>query len=119
MFRDQFPRLYELKDLVDDPTSPGAYFRDFDHLLESSEHVRHLYARREEVLQVLDADAWKALKVEAGPQVMSSRPEYRGWQALFDRLNEANAYRYLTKIGCSPSHSYRGQQSRPRTWRGG
>jgi len=101
MFRDQFPRLYELKDLVDDPTSPGAYFRDFDHLLESSEHVRHLYARREEVLQVLDADAWKALKVEAGPQVMSSRPEYRGWQALFDRLNEANAYRYLTKIGCS------------------
>src|ERR1039458_3272431 len=32
---------------------------------------------------------------------MSSRPEYRGWQALFDRLNEAKAYRYLTKIGCS------------------
>ena len=101
MFREQFPRLYELKDLVDDPTSPGASFRDFDQQLASSEHVRDVWARWERVLQALDAEAWEALKIEAAPHLMSSRPEYRGWQALFDRLNEAKAYRYLTKIGCS------------------
>jgi hypothetical protein len=101
MFRNQFQRLYELRDLVEDPTSSNAYFQNFDELLESSEHVRSVYARWEHVLQVLNADAWEMLKIEAAPHVLSSEPKYRGWQALFDCLNEANAYRYLVKIGCS------------------
>jgi hypothetical protein len=101
MFRNQFQRLYELRDLVEDPTSPNAYFQNFDELLESSEQVMSVYARWEHVLQVLNADAWEMLKFEAAPHVLSSEPKYRGWQALFDRLNEANAYRYLVKIGCS------------------
>jgi hypothetical protein len=31
----------------------------------------------------------------------SDEPPKRGWQALFDTLNELKAYAYLQRLGCS------------------
>lgn len=100
MFRVELPRLYELKDCIADPSSPDAYFKNFDHNLASSEHIKDVYLRRERALQGLDAAAWKHLKGEAG-RFLTTRDEHaRGWQQLFDVLNEAWAYNYLKSIGC-------------------
>src|SRR5450759_245769 len=30
VYRKELPRVYELRDLIQDPVSPDAYFRDFD-----------------------------------------------------------------------------------------
>ncbi len=57
MFRTQLPRIYELRDLTADPTSPDAYFQNFDEYVQDSLHVRQIYARWEKDLQGLDHDA--------------------------------------------------------------
>jgi hypothetical protein len=102
MFRTQMPRIYELKDLIDDPTSPDAYFQNFDrNLQDSPDHVRLMYLCWEKELQGLDPDAWEFLKTEASPHLTHKDRTGRGWQALFDILNQASAYNYLKALGCS------------------
>jgi hypothetical protein len=89
-----------LKDCITDPSSPNAYFQNFDQNLASSEHIRDVYLRRERALQGLDAAAWNHLKGEAS-RFLTARDEHaRGWQQLFDVLNEAWAYNYLKSIDC-------------------
>lgn len=100
MFRTELPRLYELKDCIADPASPDAYFQNFDHNLAGSEHIKDVYLRRERALQRLDDDAWKHLKGEASRFLTARDKHGRGWQQLFDVLNEAWAYNYLKSIGC-------------------
>jgi hypothetical protein len=51
-------------------------------------------------LQGLDAEAWEFLKSEAKPRLKTAHPT-RGWQQLFDTLNEAKGYNYLARIGCT------------------
>ncbi|MGA2569079.1 MAG: hypothetical protein ABSF23_01045 [Terracidiphilus sp.] len=99
-FRAEYPRLYGLKDCIADPTSPDAYFQNFDETLLNSTHVREVYSRLERTLQELDASAWAHLKEEIVPY-LGNRDSGRGWQQLFDILNEARAYRYLKSIGCT------------------
>jgi hypothetical protein len=101
MFRSQLPRLYELKDLINDPASPDAYFQNFDAHLMDSAHIMSIYVRWEGALQSLDTDAWECLKNEASPRLMASNKRGRGWQGLFDILNQAHAYNYLKRIGCT------------------
>jgi hypothetical protein len=50
-------------------------------------------------LRGLDSDAWDALKDAAAQRLV--RTKDRGWQPLFDILNEAKAYNHLVSIGCT------------------
>ena len=45
-------------------------------------------------LQGLDAKAWAFLKSEVAPLLAAKDPK-RGWQSLFDKLNQAKAFNYL------------------------
>lgn len=102
MFRAQMPRIFELVDLVPDRTSPGAYFQNFEENLASSTHIGQTYLRREKELQGLDDRAWGFLKCEALRYLTHKDPKGRGWQQLFDILNQARAYNYLkANLGCS------------------
>jgi hypothetical protein len=104
MFRAELPRIYELKDLIAKPTSSDAYFRDFDQNLARSAHIKDVYLRWERALQGLDDGAWKHLRAEASPRLTAHDQQGRGWQQLFDILNEARAYNYLKLLGCTNLH---------------
>jgi hypothetical protein len=104
VFRAELPRLYELRDCIAAPASSDAYFRDFDQNLARSAHVKDVYLRQERVLQGLDDQAWEHLKGEALPRLTAHDKRGRGWQQLFDILNEARAYNYLKSLGCTNLH---------------
>lgn len=94
--------MYELKDLITDPSSPSAYFQNFEkNLQESPHHVLQIYLRWEKEMQGLDDDAWRFLRNEASPLVMWKDPRGRGWEPLFNILNQARAYNYLNRMGCA------------------
>jgi hypothetical protein len=66
-------------------------------------------------LQGLDTDAWTFLKGEVTP-LLVARDSKRGWQSLFNKLNQAKAYNYLRDAGylniCFvPPSAVRGQQT--------
>ena len=93
------PRVYELKDAVSDVAHPQAYFRNFEACLTSGHTVIIHYVRIERQLRELHDDAWLNLKHRAMPHLTAPVPG-RGWQALFDTLNEAKGYAYLKRMGC-------------------
>jgi hypothetical protein len=101
MFRAELPRHYELKDRIADPTSPDAYFLDFDQNLARYSEAKDFYLRQERALQRLDDKAWEHLKGEALPYLTACDKKGRGWTQLFDILNEAKAYNYLKSRGCT------------------
>jgi hypothetical protein len=101
-FRAMLPRVYELKDTLTEPTHPDAYFRDFEQGLEHSTSKRDAFLKLEGWLSALDAAAWTDLKTRAAVHLIArNRESGRGWQALFDVLSEARAFRYLKEIGCA------------------
>ena len=100
MFCEQLPRIGELQDLIPDPDAPGSYFQNFGSALRNSS-ARRKYNALERELKGLDPNAWAALKTEALPYLTRKDSNGRGWQQLFDILNQARAYTYLTGIGCS------------------
>jgi hypothetical protein len=115
VYRTELARVYELRDMAQSPPSPEAYFSDFDKKLQESpvrlKHFRDIEAE----LQGLDASAWSYLKAQLAP-LLAFRSEKRGWQALFDKLNEAKGYNYLVGIGCTnvefvPVSSVNGQRT--------
>jgi hypothetical protein len=115
MYRKQLPRVYELRDMAQSPPSPEAYFSDFDNKLqESSVRLKH-FRDIEAELQGIDAPAWSYLKAQLA-QLLAVRSAKRGWQALFDKLNEAKGYNHLVGIGCTnvefvPVSSVNGQRT--------
>jgi hypothetical protein len=115
MYRKALPRIYELRDIAQNPPSREAYFSDFDGKLEESpvrlKHFRDIEAE----LQGLGAAAWHDLKARIVP-LLTAKREKRGWQPLFDTLNEVKGYNHLAGIGCTnirfiPVPSVRGQKS--------
>ena len=64
MFRKQLPRIYELKDLLDDPPAPDAHFLEFDTLLQNPSRLA-AFVPWEREFQGLDDAAWASLKGEA------------------------------------------------------
>jgi len=54
----------------------------------------------ESELQGLDLVSWDLLKTEVAPLV-AKKDLKRGWQHLWDKLNEAKGYNYLVGMGCS------------------
>jgi hypothetical protein len=100
MYRKQLPRVYEIRDMAQSPPSAEAYFSDFDNkLTESPVRLKH-FRDIEAELQGLDASAWSYLKAQLAP-LLAGRSEKRGWQALFDKLNEAKGYNHLISVGCT------------------
>jgi hypothetical protein len=94
------PRVFELRDLIEQPPAPSAYFHDFESRL-GSRLRRAAWLAREREFQRLDAESWEALKTEARPYLTLPNPNGRGWQQLIDVLNQARAHNYLAEIGCS------------------
>jgi hypothetical protein len=93
--RNELPRLFELKDLIEDPSHPDAYFRDFEHMLQDPSCFE-TFTGWEKELESTDPVAWDDLKRKSARYLEHrDRKKGRGWQQLFDVLAEASAYRYL------------------------
>jgi len=100
--RERLPRVFELKDLVNNPGHEHAYFQDFEESLESMPQKLDAFIRLESQLAQLDGAAWQDLAARAARHLVSTtRDRGRGWQQLFDALNEARAYGYLLRLGCT------------------
>jgi hypothetical protein len=93
-----FPRLSELQVISVRLNSPNAYFQAADTKF-TDPLKRRYFLRIEEDLRSLDPDAWDALRNVAAQRLI--RTKDRGWQPLFDALNEAKAYNHLVSIGCT------------------
>jgi hypothetical protein len=96
---DELRRISQLRDYSINLNSPKAYFRANDDKL-TNPYKRQFFVALESELQGLDDEAWEFLKSEALPRLKSPRPT-RGWQELFDTLNEAKGYNHLARIGCT------------------
>ena len=102
-FRNEFPRVYELMDMLVDPSHPDAYFQDFEKVLKDQSGL-YEFCKVEGWLAALDDAAWHDLKQRAAPLLLK-RESGRGWQGLFDILrSEAMAFGYLQSIGCTGVH---------------
>jgi len=98
----QLSRVYELRALIADSSKESAYFhKDFDEQLSESPLRCQVWSVREQELRGLDEVAWAFLKKEAQPYLTQKDRQGRGWQQLFDILNQASAYNFLRQqIGC-------------------
>jgi hypothetical protein len=115
MHRTTLPRIFELRDLLRNPDTPSAYFRDFDSSIATEPVKRKHFIDIEADLQGLDPGAWDYLKHEVAPLFEQKDPA-RGWRAAFDKLNQAKAYIHLKRIGCTdvefiPESPTRGQKT--------
>jgi hypothetical protein len=99
MFRNEMPRVYELIDLIHDPSTCGAYFQNFDKSNRDEPLKKQVWLAREREFQRLDLDSWQFLKSEALPY-LTTRDDARGWQQLISILNQARAHNYLIDAGC-------------------
>ncbi len=99
MFRQEMPRVYELRDLIIDTSKPCAYFQDFDGSIRDEPSKKQVWLACEREFQRLDPESWQFLKSEALPYLMT-RDAGRGWQQLISILNQARAHNYLTDEGC-------------------
>ena len=97
-FRNALPRVFELKDMLDDPSHPDAYFHNFEQSLADNRNKREAFLKLERQLAVLDGDAWRDLKQRAAVH-LQNRTAGRGWQDLFDAFSEATGYAFLRSIG--------------------
>jgi hypothetical protein len=100
VYRSELSRIYELRDLLPDPLPPSAYFQNLDKSLAEIPQKLQQFRELEKDLQGLDASAWLFLKAEVAP-LLQAKDAKRGWQQLFDTLNQAKAYGYLRRAGFS------------------
>lgn len=93
------PRVFDLRASLRDSGHRDAYFQDFENKLRSHQ-VFDTYAKLERFLAALDEGSWEDLRARAAEKLIArQRSEGRGWQDLFDVLNEAVAFAYLNAIG--------------------
>jgi len=90
------PRLDELRAHIRDGNDPNAYFRDFEKSLSEIPQKLKQFRDIEAELQLLDPVAWEHLKTEAIPYLTRRDPN-RGWEQLFNILNQAKAYNFLVR----------------------
>ena len=100
MMSSGLARIDELRELVENPASPDAYFQNFEQTLDEWPPKKRQFTDLERELQGLDLPAWQHLKKDVVPLLQQRHPT-RGWQLLFDKLNHAKAYSYLARIGCT------------------
>jgi hypothetical protein len=100
LYRKELPRIYELRDLLPNPFPSGAYFHNLDKSLAEWPQKRKQFRDIESDLQGLDWEAWAYLKTAVAP-LLTVKHVTRGWHQLFDILNQAKAFNYLTRLGCT------------------
>ena len=115
MCRDELPRIFELRDLLPRSLPPTAYFQRFEESLAEFPPKKKIFRHLEVQLQQLDPIAWAHLKQKLQPLLTRKHPT-RGWQSIFDTMNEAKAYAYLHGIGCTevkfiPESSEKGRKT--------
>jgi hypothetical protein len=98
VYRRELPRIYELRDLLPNPLPPEAYFQNLDRSLGEIPQKLRQFRDWERELEGLDRRAWSFLKGELAP-LLTTRDPRRGWQPLFDKLNQARAYNHLKRAG--------------------
>lgn len=98
MCRDPLLRVYELRDLIEDPSNPHAYFQSFEETIRTESSKRQVWLAREREFNRLDDDSWEFLKTEALPY-LTSRDRLRGWSQLISMLNQARGYNFLVDQG--------------------
>jgi hypothetical protein len=98
VYRKELPRIYELRDLLPDPVPTRAYFQNLDKSLSEIPQKLWQYRDLEQDLAGLDPTAWAFLKSEVTP-LLVVKHEKRGWEPLFDKLNQAKAYNHLKRAG--------------------
>jgi hypothetical protein len=96
MHRKELPRLYELRDQLQNLSSRDAYNFEIGDNRIKLKHFRDIEAD----LQGLDSVSWDCLKADLIP-LLTRKDAKRGWEPLFDKLNEAKGYNYLVRIGCT------------------
>jgi hypothetical protein len=94
----ELPRVYDLVAGLKD--ARRSYFRDFAASLRDNPLKRKHFLDIEAELAKLDSAAWDQLKSKVGPLFMR-RETVRGWQGAFSELNEARAYNFLVRRGCT------------------
>jgi hypothetical protein len=102
MCRDEFPRVFELRDLLPTPLPEGVAFPALDKTIAEYPVKRKFLRDIEAELQGLDTAAWEALKVKLTP--FPKRDKKRVLQPLYDILNEAKGYNFLKRIGYTNVH---------------
>lgn len=106
MSRVLFPKIYELRDSMNNPDCENSCLKNLDIELEG-QGATHAWSIIEHDLQELDHNAWVSLKSEALQAVNSWDQKScrdgspRGREALLNILYQAKAYRYLKTKGCS------------------
>ncbi len=115
MFRREMTRVYELRDLIADPSHSLAYFQSFDDSIRESPSAKRVWLAREREFQRLDPESWEFLKNEACPY-LTTRDTRRGWEQLIAILSQARAHNYLIDEGCAevrfiPRSKIDGQQT--------
>lgn len=101
MYRNELPRVYELRDLICDPVASNAYFQNFDASLKDDPLKKKVWLAREREFDRLDLASWCYLKTEAIPYLTTRDLRGRGWQQLIAILNQARAHNYLMDAGCA------------------
>lgn len=106
MLRREMPRVYELKDLIENQNDPRACFPNFDSYIRdkdpSLDLMKQAWLAYEREFQRLDATSWESLKNEARPYLNAfDVKKGRGQEQLISILNQARAYNYIIDLGCS------------------
>ena len=101
MSRSEFPRVYQLIDLIKNHTSPESYFQNFERSIEEEVEKQRAWIAREKGLQRLEKNAWDFLKNEAGLYLTAHNGRGRGWEQLISILNQARGYNFLLDLGCA------------------
>jgi hypothetical protein len=112
--RGEFPRIFELRDLLPAPVPERIAFPSLDEESINFAPKRKFLRDIEAELQSLDAVGWAALKAKLTP--MPKKHKTRVLEPLYNILNEAKAYNYLSSIGCTnirfiPESQVRGQKT--------
>jgi hypothetical protein len=94
----ELPRVYELVASLKD--APRSYFKNFVTSIRDNPLKRKHFIDIEAELARLDAVAWDHLRTKVGPLFMK-KEKVRGWQGAFSELNEAKAYNFLVRRGCT------------------
>jgi hypothetical protein len=102
MCRDEFPRIFELRDLLPSPLPEGIAFPSLDEASIQFPPKRKFLRDTEAELQSLDPAAWTALIAKLTP--LPKKHNTRILEPLYNLLNEAKAYNYLRRIGCTNIH---------------